>query len=95
MSGGVNCAGCMFRPDGANALLPCVILVSGFGSTMDRLFGHAERFTAAGFAALVFDYRSFGESGGEPRQVPSVSRQLEDLRAAIGFARSCTEIDPQ
>jgi pimeloyl-ACP methyl ester carboxylesterase len=95
MSGGVNCAGCMFRPDGANALLPCVILVSGFGSTMDRLFGHAERFTAAGFAALAFDYRSFGESGGEPRQVPSVSRQLEDVRAAIGFARSCTEIDPQ
>jgi pimeloyl-ACP methyl ester carboxylesterase len=94
-SGRVDCAGYLFRPAGATALVPCIILGSGFGSTMDRLFGYAERFAAAGFAALAFDYRSFGESGGEPRQVPSISGQLGDFRAAIRFARNCDGIDPK
>src|SRR5688572_5756940 len=94
-SAGVDCAGYLFRPAGGKTPVPCIVLGSGFGSTMDRLFGFAERFAAAGFAALVFDYRSFGESGGEPRQVPSIAGQLVDFRAAIRFARSCDGIDPK
>ena len=47
----------------------------------------AERFAAEGYAGLAFDYRYFGESGGEPRQLLSVKRQLEDWRAAIAYAQ--------
>jgi fermentation-respiration switch protein FrsA (DUF1100 family) len=93
-SGGVACAGTLFRADDARGRLPCIVLGHGFSGTMDRLFGHAERFAEAGFAALVFDYRSFGESGGEPRQVVSVKGQIQDFHAAVRFARTCDDVDP-
>jgi hypothetical protein len=71
-----------------------VILAHGFSGTMDRLFVHAERIAAAGLAALVFDYRSFGESGGQPRQLVDLERQRQDIRAAVAWARSDPRIDP-
>ena len=40
-----------------------------------RLDAYAERFCAAGLACLVFDYRHFGESAGEPRQLLDIQRQ--------------------
>jgi pimeloyl-ACP methyl ester carboxylesterase len=54
----------------------------------------AERFCAAGYACLVFDYRYFGTSGGEPRELLDIPSQLEDWRAAVVFARSLPNIDP-
>src|SRR5690606_41169270 len=50
-------------------------------------------FAAAGYAVVVFDYRSFGESEGEPRQVLDIAMQHEDWRAALRFARSLEGID--
>ncbi|MBO3742638.1 alpha/beta hydrolase [Actinoplanes flavus] len=72
---------------------PCVVLCNGFGSTMDRLFPWAEVFAAAGLAALVFDYGSFGRSRGEPRQIVDVGRQLAEIRAAVAWARADDGID--
>jgi dienelactone hydrolase len=95
-SGGDECAAWLYLPEdrGADAL-PCVVLAHGFGAVRSaRLGAFAERFTAAGFAALVFDYRYFGDSGGEPRQLLDVGRQLDDWRAAIAFARLLREVDP-
>ena len=62
------------------------------GTRRDRLGAFAERFAAAGFAALVFDHRGFGDSGGEP-DLFDPARQLEDWRAAIALARSLAEVD--
>lgn len=59
-----------------------------------RLAAFAERFCAAGYACLVFDYRHFGTSDGAPRQMLSVSRQLADWEAAIAFARHLPGTDP-
>jgi pimeloyl-ACP methyl ester carboxylesterase len=42
---------------------------------------------------LVFDYRNFGDSDGEPRQLVSIPGQLEDWKAAIAFARARQGID--
>lgn len=63
------------------------------GTRRDRLGPFAKRFAAAGLAALVFDHRGFGDSGGEP-DLFHPARQLEDWRAAIAFARSLPGIDP-
>ncbi|GAA3129386.1 alpha/beta fold hydrolase [Planomonospora alba] len=90
---GVRCAGHLYLPAGSGPV-PCVVLCHGFSGTMDRLFDHAERFAAEGFAALVFDYRGFGESDGEPRQVPDIPGQLADVRAAVAFVRGHERVDP-
>ncbi len=77
-------------------LRPCVVLGHGLGGTADSgLLPFAERFAAAGLDALAFDYRHFGASDGEPRQLISVPRQLEDYAAAIAFARGLDGVDPK
>jgi dienelactone hydrolase len=92
-SEGIALAGYMYFPEAAGETLPCVVLCHGFSGTMDRLFPHAERFAAEGLAALVFDYRTFGDSGGDPRQVVDVHGQQEDVRSAVAFARAHARID--
>jgi uncharacterized protein len=92
-SDGTVCAAWLYRPD-AEGEVPCVVLAHGFGAVRElRLDAYAERFAAAGLAALVFDYRHFGGSAGEPRQLIDVGRQLEDWRAAIAYTRELDGID--
>jgi uncharacterized protein len=100
-SGGVRCAGVHLRGDADDAFAdadgrrPCVVLAHGFAGTVDSgLLPYAERFAAAGVDALAFDYRHFGASDGEPRQLLSIPGQLEDYAAAIAFARSLEGVDP-
>ncbi|WP_249645595.1 alpha/beta hydrolase [Nocardia sputi] len=90
---GVRCAGYLYLPADTGPA-PCVVLCHGFSGTMDRLFDYAECFAAEGFAALVFDYRGFGESDGEPRQLPDIGGQLADIRAAVACARAHERVDP-
>lgn len=80
-------AGCDY-PSGSGEEVPIVVMAHGLsGTRRDRLGAFAERFAAAGFAALVFDHRGFGDSTGEP-DLFEPKRQLEDWRAAIAFVRS-------
>ena len=95
-SGGDSCAAWLYPAVGdagdADAS-PIVVMAHGLsGTRRDRLGPFAERFAAAGIAALVFDHRGFGDSGGEPDRFHP-ARQLEDWRAAIELARSLPEID--
>jgi dienelactone hydrolase len=93
-SGGDTCAAWLYRPDGDDPA-PVVVMAHGFTATREEsLDRFAERFTEAGIAALTFDYRGFGDSGGAERQVLSIRRQLEDVSAAIAFARGLEKIDP-
>ena len=92
-SHGTRCAAWVFRPAGQGPH-PCVVMAHGFGAVREaRLDAFAERFAAAGMACVVFDYRGFGASAGEPRQWLSISRQLEDYEAAMEFARGLRGID--
>lgn len=94
-SGGRRCAAWLYRPPGEGPH-PCVVLAHGFaGTRAARLGSFAERFRDDDMAALVFDYRHFGDSEGEPRQLLSIRRQLDDWRAAIAFARSLEGVDPE
>jgi cephalosporin-C deacetylase-like acetyl esterase len=85
----------LYLPEDLSQSVPCVILNHGFGGTKDFLLErYASRFVEAGFAALAYDYRYFGESEGQPRQLFSINYQLDDLRAAVEFARSQPEVNP-
>jgi uncharacterized protein len=100
-SGGVRCAAVHLSGQGdafagEDGRRPCVVLGHGLGGTVDSgLIPFAERFSAAGLDVLAFDYRHFGASDGEPRQLLSAPLQLEDYAAAIAFARSLEGVDPQ
>jgi uncharacterized protein len=93
-AGGDECAAWLYPASNGAAAAPIVVMAHGLsGTRRDRLGPFAERFAATGIAALVFDHRGFGDSGGEadlfrPRQ------QLEDWCAAIDFARTLPGIDP-
>jgi len=43
---------------------------------------YARAMATRGFAALAFDHRYFGESGGSPRQFENPAAKIEDIRAA-------------
>ena len=74
--------------------VPCIVMGHGLGGTRAcGLVPYAEAFAAAGFDVFCFDYRGFGESDGEPRQVVDVPMQLRDWAAAIAHARSLKGVD--
>ena len=94
-SAGLQCAASFYRPLGAGPF-PVIVMAHGLGGTRTmRLPAFAERFVAAGYACLVFDYRHFGESEGTPRQLLDIGRQLEDWKAAVAFARTLPEVDAE
>jgi pimeloyl-ACP methyl ester carboxylesterase len=73
------------------------VVLMGNGLATEWHFGTADfirAFTAAGIATLNFDYRHFGASSGEPRQLISFAKQLDDWRAALAFLRTRPEINP-
>lgn len=74
---------------------PCVVMAHGFGATQDSgLFAFAEALAGAGAEVVTFDYRNFGESSGQPRQLVSLSGQVADYRAVIDHARGLDGVDP-
>ncbi len=90
---GVTVRGWLYLPKGS-ARVPAIVLSTGFGGTKDRLLEqYALRYLKEGWATLIIDYRYFGNSDGEPRQLFFISEQLEDLRAAIAFVRQHPRID--
>jgi uncharacterized protein len=91
--GGTECAA-WFYPGPGPRPAPCVVLAHGFDGVREQaLDDYARAFVARGLAAFVFDYRHFGDSAGEPRQLYSPRRQLEDWRAAIAHARGLDGVD--
>ena len=92
-SGRSRCVADFYRPQGVGPF-PVVVMAHGLGGTRKmRLPAFAEQLVAAGYACLLFDYRHFGDSDGEPRQLIDIDRQLEDWKAAIAHARSLSDVD--
>lgn len=84
----------LYLPKNLSTPVACIIMSHGFGGTKDMILeSYALRFVEAGMAVLTFDYRYFGESEGEPRQLFMISYQLEDYKAAVEYARNLKEID--
>jgi fermentation-respiration switch protein FrsA (DUF1100 family) len=93
-SGDTGCAAWLYRPDG-DGPHPIVVMAHGFSATREqRLDAFAERFCVAGIGVLLFDYRHFGASAGEPRQLLDIGRQHADFRAAVTCARALDWVDP-
>ncbi len=94
-SSGLRLRGVLYLPAAADAQPPSpgVVLCNGF-TTVKELYlpPLARALAAAGFAALAFDYRGFGESEGPAgRLIPT--EEVEDARNAITFLQARPEVD--
>ena len=89
----VRCDGELLLPHNANKP-PVVIMAHGMGAQKDfKLQDFASRFIDENVAAFLFDYRTFGKSDGEPRQLVDPIHHVEDWHAAIAHIRTLKEID--
>ena len=94
-SNGYRCRGDLYTPNGSQDP-PIVIMAHGFAAERAfRLPAYAEKFVQAGLAVYLFDYRSFGDSEGEPRNYVDHRRHNQDWSAAIDHVRSLPGINPQ
>ncbi|WP_435154890.1 alpha/beta hydrolase [Haladaptatus sp. DFWS20] len=92
-SDGTRCAGWLYTPEGVKKP-PVIVMAPGFAA--ERTFGLptiAKRFVARGFAVFLFDYRNFGDSDGEPRNLVNPARHVADWRSAIDHVRGLDAID--
>jgi len=91
---GVTLRGWHYRPDGGVGPFATIVMAHGYSAVKEMYLDRfAEFFTGAGLAAIVFDNRNFGASGGEPRQEIDPQRQIGDYRDAISFAETLPETD--
>lgn len=93
-SRGETCRGVLLVPDGATGPLPAVVMAGGWCYVKEVVMPkYAKYIVDAGYAVLIFDYRSFGDSDGEPRQHIVPLEQQEDYRSAITYLEGLPEID--
>ncbi len=94
---GLKCAAWYYVPDGmrADEKRPAIVMAHGFSAVKEMLLDNfASKFADAGFVVLVFDYRFFGESEGEPRGRLLWPEQIQDYRDAITWVSLRNEVDP-
>lgn len=83
----------LYRPAGVEKP-PVIVMAHGFGGERRfRLPAFAEYFARNGMAVLLFDYRGFGDSEGQPRGLVDPARHLEDYAAAVAHARTLPQVD--
>lgn len=95
-SQGLNCAGWLYTPEdlGQGENRPAIVMAHGFSAVKEMyLSNFAEKFEQAGFVVLVFDYRYFGDSEGEPRGRLIPAEQHEDYKNAITWVSQRPEVD--
>lgn len=97
LSKSLRCRGWLYVPEGLpeDHSAPAIVMGHGF-SAVKEMFGlsrYAEKFEAAGFVTLVFDFRFLGASEGTPRGRIISHEQGEDLRNAITWLTFQPQVD--
>ena len=86
----------LHRPVGLDANSPSpIVVVTGSWTTVKEQQAdfYARRLAAHGLQALTFDFRGFGQSTGDLRDLEAPVRKIEDIHAAIGCAGSLDGVD--
>jgi hypothetical protein len=81
-SEGETLVGNLFLPEQGKPI-GVVVAVGPLTSVKEQAAGtYAQAMAERGYAALAFDYRYFGESGGQPRQFENPAANIQDIRNA-------------
>lgn len=98
---GFNLGGTITKPKSAAPRVPAVILVAGYGvsdrdgfvagiATLGQLAGAV---ADAGFLAVRYDKRGFGQSGGRAESA-TLQDYSDDIRAVVRWLRTRKDVDP-
>ena len=95
-SKGTTCRAWLNTPKNGKGPFPIVVMAGGWCYVREIVMPHYSKFfEEAGLATLIFDYRGFGVSDGEPRQHVDPNMQIEDYRNAISFVETLSEVDSE
>lgn len=97
-SDGENLVGVLYTPAGHPEMekLPAIIVTGSWTTVKEQMAGtYAKKLAAEGLIALAFDFRGFGESGGEPRQYESPQQKIQDIKNAVGFLQTLPMVNPE
>lgn len=97
-SEGLTCQGWLYGPDDLahDERRPAIVMAHGFSAVKEMyLDNFATQFADAGLVVMVFDYRFFGDSEGEPRGRLFPFEQIEDYRNAISWVSTRPEVDSE
>lgn len=93
-SGETTLTGNLYLPDKLDVPVPAITLIGPMTYVKEQApTNYAIRLAQRGFAALVFDCRYRGESGGEPRAYENPLHKVADIRAAVEFLATRPEVD--
>ncbi|MEO0756640.1 MAG: alpha/beta hydrolase [Cyanobacteria bacterium J06648_16] len=94
-SHGETLVGDLYLPDNytEGQELPGIVVTGSWTSVKEQMAGlYAEELADRGYAALAFDFRNFGESGGEVRGYENPQLKIEDIHAAAEFLPTLPEV---
>jgi len=97
-SKGLKCSGLLYTPvkNKQEKKLPAIVMAHGLSGVKEQALPQvAEKFSDAGFVTLVFDYRFFGDSEGEPRSQVFPLEMVENYRNAITWISELPGVDSE
>ncbi|MBD2104960.1 alpha/beta fold hydrolase [Leptolyngbya sp. FACHB-261] len=91
-SGGDTLKGWLYKPN--NPKTNEVIIAAGSWTTVKEQMPmlYARRFAEDGLTTLIFDFRGYGESEGQPRHYESPQRKTDDFKSAISYISQRPEL---
>lgn len=91
-SHGQTVVGDLHLPEGKPPL-GSIVLLGPLTSVKEQATGnYAAALAKRGWAALSFDPRYFGESGGQPRQYENPTAKIEDVVAAVDYLQTRADL---
>jgi len=95
-SNGDRLVGDLYLPDSYKEgdKLPAVIVTGAWTTVKEQMpRTYAAEMADRGYAALVFDFRGWGQSDGDRRQYENPTRKTEDIVAAADYLSARPEVD--
>ena len=74
--------------------LPAFLVLGPWTQVKEQVqYAYGKQLAERGFAVLNFDFRFWGESGGEPRYVESTAEKMKDAKNALSYLKRQSYVD--